>query len=49
MSTLSKTLFEALDKRILNLSPQVTREYKKIYVAYKLDTNFVDIFFERKD
>ena len=48
MSSLSKTLFEALDKRILNLSPQVKREYKKLYVAYKLDTNFVDIVLQKK-
>ena len=48
MSSLSKTLFEALDKRILNLSPQVKREYKKLYVAYKLDTNFVDIVPQKK-
>lgn len=48
MNSLSKTLFEALDKRILNLSPQVKREYKKRYVAYKLDTNFVDIIFQKK-
>lgn len=48
MSSLSKTLFEALDKRILNLSPQVKREHKKLYVAYKLDTNFVDIVPQKK-
>ena len=48
MNSLSKTLFEVLDKRILNLSPQVKREYKKRYVAYKLDTNFVDIIFQKK-
>lgn len=48
MSSLSKTLFEALDKRILNLSSQVKREYKKLYVAYKLDTNFVDIVPQKK-
>ena len=42
------TLFNSLDKRITNLSPSVKREYKKLYVAYKLDTNFVDIVFQEK-
>lgn len=41
----TKTLFEVLDRRIQNLSPDVKREFKKLYVAYKLDTNFVDIVF----
>ena len=41
-------LFTSLDKRIMNLSPDVKREYKKLYVAYKLDTNFVDIVFQKQ-
>jgi uncharacterized protein with ParB-like and HNH nuclease domain/predicted transport protein len=41
-------LFEALDRRINNLSPSVKREFKKLYVAYKLDTNFVDIVFQKQ-
>ena len=41
----TKTLFEVLDRRIQNISPNVKREFKKLYVAYKLDTNFVDIVF----
>lgn len=44
----TKMLFEALDKRIMNLSPAVKKEYKKLYVAYKLDTNFVDVVFQRQ-
>lgn len=44
----TKTLFEALDRRIQNLSPNVKREFKKLYVAYKLDTNFVDIVFQKQ-
>lgn len=44
----TKTLFEALDRRIRNLSPDVKREFKKLYVAYKLDTNFVDIVFQKQ-
>ena len=41
-------LFDSLDKRIMNLSPAVKREYKKLYVAYKLDTNFADIVFQKQ-
>lgn len=37
-----------MDKRIMNLSPAVRKEYKKLYVAYKLDTNFVDIVFQKQ-
>lgn len=44
----TKMLFESLDKRIMNLSPAVKKEYKKLYVAYKLDTNFVDIVFQKQ-
>lgn len=36
-------LFEALRKRILNLDDSVREEYKKLYIAYKTSTNFVDI------
>ena len=37
------TLFESLRKRILNLDPSVREAYKKLYIAYKTSTNFVDI------
>ena len=40
--------FETLDRRIMNLSPAVKREYKKLYIAYKLDTNFVDIVVQKQ-
>jgi uncharacterized protein with ParB-like and HNH nuclease domain/predicted transport protein len=36
-------LFEALRKRILNLDDSVREEFKKLYIAYKTSTNFVDI------
>ena len=36
-------LFEKLNTRILNLSSYVKREFKKLYIAYKADTNFVDV------
>ena len=44
----AKTLFEVLDRRIRNLSPDIKREFKKLYVAYKLDTNFADIVFQKQ-
>lgn len=48
INAFTKMLFTSLDKRIMNLSPAVKREYKKLYVAYKLDTNFVDIVFQKQ-
>lgn len=47
-NAITKMLFDSLDKRIMNLSPAVKREYKKLYVAYKLDTNFADIVFQKQ-
>ncbi|HEU5375792.1 MAG TPA: DUF262 and DUF1524 domain-containing protein [Ktedonobacteraceae bacterium] len=38
-----RTLFENLSRRILNLDPSVREEYTKLYIAYKMTTNFVDI------
>lgn len=43
---LTKMFFEKLDTRIMNLSSSVRKEFKKLYVAYKLDTNFADIVFQ---
>lgn len=43
----NKNLFDILDKRIRNISPDVKREFKKLYIAYKLDTNFVDIIVQK--
>ena len=40
-------LFEALRKRILNLDPSVREEFKKLYIAYKTSTNFVDVVPQR--
>ena len=37
-----------IDRRICNLSPDVKREFKKLYIAYKLDTNFVDIVIQKQ-
>lgn len=36
-------LFEAFRKEVLSLDPCVTEEFLKLYVAYKAETNFVDI------
>lgn len=38
-----KDLFEALRKAILALDPCVNEEFLKLYVAYKAETNFVDV------
>ena len=43
-----KTLLGMLDRRICNLSPDVKKEFKKCYIAYKLDTNFVDINIQKQ-
>ena len=36
-------LYDLLDKRIMNISSGVKREFRKLYIAYKAETNFVDI------
>jgi len=38
-----RPLYEELRKRILNIDSSVTEEILKLYVAYKTNTNFVDI------
>jgi len=43
LNAFNKMLFEKLNIRILNLGTYVKREFKKLYVAYKAETNFVDI------
>ena len=40
-------LYEALRKRILNIDSSVREEYKKLYIAFKNTTNFVDIVPQR--
>jgi uncharacterized protein with ParB-like and HNH nuclease domain/predicted transport protein len=37
------TLFEAFRREVLALDPAVTEEFLKLYVAYKAETNFVDV------
>jgi uncharacterized protein with ParB-like and HNH nuclease domain/predicted transport protein len=36
-------LYHILNKRIMNISSSVKQEFKKLYIAYKVDTNFIDI------
>lgn len=36
-------LFEAFRKQVVALNPCVTEEFLKLYVAYKAETNFVDV------
>lgn len=43
LSERAKYLYDLIDRRILNLSTDVFKVYNKYYIAYKLDTNFVDI------
>ncbi len=38
-----RDLFDEIRKQILALDPCVTEEFLKLYVAYKAETNFVDI------
>jgi predicted transport protein len=38
-----RLLFEALRKEVLALDANVTEEFLKLYVAYKAETNFVDV------
>lgn len=38
-----RDLFDALRQAILALDPCITEEFLKLYVAYKAETNFVDI------
>lgn len=39
----SRQLFDAFEQRILALDPCVTREFLKLYVAFKAETNFADV------
>ena len=38
-----REVFEAFRKEVLGLDPCVTEEFMKLYVAYKAETNFVDV------
>jgi predicted transport protein len=38
-----RQVFEAFRKEVLALNPCVSEEFRKLYVAYKAETNFVDV------
>lgn len=38
-----RPLFEALRKELLALDPNITEEFLKLYIAYKAETNVVDV------
>ena len=44
----TRMLFDKLNSSILSLSTDIRREYKKLYIAYKYDTNFVDITVQKE-
>lgn len=44
----TRMLFDNLNSSILSLSTDIRRECKKLYIAYKYDTNFVDITVQRE-
>ncbi len=39
----SRQLFEAFRKQVVSLDPCVTEDFLKLYIAYKAETNFVDV------
>ena len=39
----ARELFDALRQHLIDIDPCVTEEFLKLYVAYKAETNFVDI------
>jgi len=41
-------LYNALEKRVLNLDASVRVEFKKLYIAFKVQTNFLDIVPQKK-
>jgi predicted transport protein len=43
-----RSVFEALRKEVMTLDPDVTEEVLKQYVAYKAETNFVDVVPQKK-
>ncbi len=43
-----RDVYEAFRKQVLALNPCVTEEFLKIYVAFKAETNFVDVIPQKK-
>lgn len=44
----TRMLFDKLNSSILSLSTDIRRECKKYYIAYKYDTNFVDVTVQKE-
>ncbi len=42
-----KMLYLKLDEAIMEMEPKAKVEYKKLYIAYKLKTNFVDVIIQK--
>ena len=43
VGTTSRALFDKFRKEVMALDPCITEEFRKVYVAYKAETNFVDV------
>jgi predicted transport protein len=43
-----REVFEAFRRTVLAIDPTVSEEFKKLYVAYKAETNFVDVIPQAK-
>lgn len=43
IGTVTRDLFEQFRKEVLALDPAVTEDFLKLYIAYKAETNFVDV------
>jgi uncharacterized protein with ParB-like and HNH nuclease domain/predicted transport protein len=44
---LTRMFFDKLNDAILSLNPNIVRDFKKLYVAYKLHTNIVDVILQQ--
>lgn len=42
-----RALFEKLSAEVLALDPAITRRFLKLYVAFKAETNFVDVVLQK--
>jgi predicted transport protein len=48
IGTPMRPVFEAFGKQVRELDPVVSEEFRKLYVAYKAETNFVDVIPQQK-
>ena len=47
LNDFTNSLYICLNKRVMNISPDIKKEYKKLYIAYKSETNFLDIVVQK--